>query len=116
MTAPLLYYDNLGATYLSSNPVFHARIKHVEFDFHFVKDWVINKSLTVPFILGKDQLADVLPKPLSTTRFHHLRSNLRLKYLPLDLMGSVRVMHAHAAIQSLQSMMMKRTQLVNEAL
>jgi hypothetical protein len=30
--------DNLGATYLLANPIFHARMKHIEVDFHFVRE------------------------------------------------------------------------------
>ena len=35
---PVLYYDNLSATYLAANPILHARTKHVEIDYHFVHE------------------------------------------------------------------------------
>ncbi|KAK2986043.1 hypothetical protein RJ640_000293 [Escallonia rubra] len=72
--APTLWCDNLGATYLSANPVFHARMKHIEIDFHFVRDKVRRKELQVKFISTMDQIADILTKGLSTTR-HQLLSN-----------------------------------------
>jgi hypothetical protein len=32
----LIYYDNVSTVYLSTNPVQHQPIKHVEIDLHFV--------------------------------------------------------------------------------
>jgi hypothetical protein len=54
----------LGATFLSANPVFHARIKHIEIDYHFVRERVANNSLAIRFISTKDQLADGFTKAL----------------------------------------------------
>ncbi|KAK1412849.1 hypothetical protein QVD17_34395 [Tagetes erecta] len=76
-TAPTLWCDNLGATYLSANHVFHARTKHVEIDFHFVREKVAQGKLAVQFISTQDQIADVFTKALPSQRFLLLRSKLQ---------------------------------------
>jgi len=44
-SAPIIWCDNLGATYLSANPIFHARTKHAEVDYHFVRNRVAKKEI-----------------------------------------------------------------------
>ena len=52
-------------TYLSANPVFHARTKHIEVDYHFVRERVAQKLLEIKFIPTGDQVADGFTKPLT---------------------------------------------------
>ena len=76
--ASCLWCDNLGATYLSANPVFHARTKHIEIDFHFVRERVAEKKLEIRFIPSKDHVADGFTKALPYKPFEAFKNNLNL--------------------------------------
>lgn len=41
-----LYYDNMEAIFIASNPVFHEITKHIEFDWHFVRDAILSRIST----------------------------------------------------------------------
>ena len=74
----ILWYDNLRATYLTANTLFHARIKHIEVDFHFMRNHVAEGKLLVHYLSTKDQIANIMKKTLMTLRFTFLRDKLRL--------------------------------------
>lgn len=77
-SSPVIYCDNVGATQLSANPIFHSRMKHVAVDYHFIRDQVQTGKLQVAHISSADQLADLLTKPLSTSQFQFLRDKIGL--------------------------------------
>nr|AAK02020.2 Putative gag-pol polyprotein [Oryza sativa]AAP52036.1 retrotransposon protein, putative, Ty1-copia subclass [Oryza sativa Japonica Group] len=83
-----LWCDNIGATYLSVNPVFHARTKHIEIDYHFVREQVAQKQLALQFVPSQDQVADGFTKALPVRQLQMFRNNLNL--VDLRLRGSVR--------------------------
>jgi hypothetical protein len=56
---PMLYYDNLSALRITINPVFHARSKYVELDYHFVGEQVALGLLTTQDISITDQVLNL---------------------------------------------------------
>jgi histone deacetylase 1/2 len=76
-----LWCNNLDAKYLSANPVFHARTKHIEVDYHFVRERVSKKLLEIEYIASEDQVADRFTKPLTVRHMELLKNNLNLSSL-----------------------------------
>ena len=68
-TPPIIYCDNVGATYLYSNPVFHSRMKHVAIDYHFIRDQVQLGVLRVNHVSQQINLSTLL-----LNRFHEAAS------------------------------------------
>jgi hypothetical protein len=60
--AARLWWNNIGAKYLSANPVFHGRSKHIEVDYHFVWERIFRKLLDIGFISSKNQVANGFAK------------------------------------------------------
>ncbi|KAL5546517.1 hypothetical protein UlMin_006204 [Ulmus minor] len=89
-STPIVWCDNMSASALASNPVYHARTKHIEIDVHFVRDKVLNKEIEVRYVPTHDQVADLLTKPMSHYRFQFLKDKLGVVELPSRLRGDVK--------------------------
>ena len=72
----VLYEDNQGAIALTKKPENHARTKHIDIRYHFVRDLVQKKEIEVDYCPTTDMLADIMTKGLSRPRFQDLCNKL----------------------------------------
>ncbi|GJV98016.1 hypothetical protein Tco_1549593, partial [Tanacetum coccineum] len=68
----LLYCDSKSAIAISCNPVQHSKTKHIDIQYHFIKEHVEKGPVEIYFVGTKYQLADLFTKALSKERFEYL--------------------------------------------
>ncbi|XP_042426028.1 uncharacterized mitochondrial protein AtMg00810-like [Zingiber officinale] len=73
-----IHRDNLSAIKLTSNPVFHARTKHIELEHHFIREKVLDRIIDMVAVKSEDNIADIFTKTLPKGAFEDLRSKLGL--------------------------------------
>ena len=73
---PTLFLDNLSATYLSTNRVFHSCMKHLAIDYHFDGDLVQWSERRVVHFSAGDQLVDALIESLSRPHLFYLYNKI----------------------------------------
>jgi transposase InsO family protein len=74
----ILYCDNQGAIELAQNASFHARSKHINIRYHFIRDGVGKGYVQLSYIETAENLADIFTKALSRTRHAYLLDALGL--------------------------------------
>ena len=76
MDPTVIYYDNQSCIKLSENPVFHDRSKHIDIQYHHLRDCVARKIMLLQYISTEEQDADILTKALSKCKFEFHRDRI----------------------------------------
>ncbi len=85
----VIYCDNFNNIQLAKNLVFHARTKHIEVHYHFIREKVLASEIDLIYVSTKDQVADIFTKVLGAEKHRRFRSMLAVMELELSLRGSV---------------------------
>ena len=71
-----LVYDNQAALHIASNSVFHEWTKHIEIDYHFIREKLVEGVIVTKFVNSNYQLADVFTKSIKSPQWNIFVTNL----------------------------------------
>ncbi|XP_055910669.1 uncharacterized protein LOC129945033 [Eupeodes corollae] len=73
-----LYCDNQNAIKLASTDAFHARSKHIDVRFHFLRNKIAAKKIDVKFVGTDEMTADILTKATFTPKHQYCTNKMGL--------------------------------------
>ena len=56
--------------------MFHDKSKHIEINYHYIRDMVQRGAVKLQYVATNEQIADVLTKPLAGVKFEYFREKL----------------------------------------
>ncbi len=85
----VIYYNNINSVLLANNQVYHARTKHIEVHYHFIREKVLAKEIDLIHVSTEDQVVDIFTKALGTDKLKNFQKMLSVLEVDLSLRGSV---------------------------
>ncbi|KAK1413456.1 hypothetical protein QVD17_35229 [Tagetes erecta] len=79
-----LFCDNMSSIYLANNPTFHARSKHIEVHYHFVREKVLEDKVDLKYVNTHHQVADVFTKSLPSVKLKEFREAMNMKMVDIE--------------------------------
>jgi len=72
----VIYCDNISSILLANDPVYHARTKHIEVHYHFIREKVLAKEIDLIHVSTKNQVVDIFIKALNINKLKRFRKML----------------------------------------
>ena len=79
INAKTLYTDNQSALALAKDPLYHSRTKHIDIQYHFIRERVQTEQINLQFAPTDDQLADALTKSVDKTKINKFTTEIGLQ-------------------------------------
>jgi phosphoribosyl-AMP cyclohydrolase len=73
--------DSQSAIFLAKNPTYHSKTKHIDIQYHFVRDMVEEKKVLLMKVDTLKNVADSLTKYVSTEKFSWCRGSMGIASL-----------------------------------
>ena len=68
-SATTIFTDSQSALAVARNPIFHARTKHIEVHYHYVRERLSTGEISLAYVPTQDNLADLFTKSLPCEKF-----------------------------------------------
>ena len=79
--AMILYCDSQSAIFLEKNLAYHSKTKHIDVQYHFVRDMVEENKVLLEKVDTLKNVVDSLTKSVSFENFSHCRETMGITAL-----------------------------------
>ncbi len=79
--ATSLMCDNQSSVKLTKNLILHAKTKHIEVQYHFIRENILSEEIELTHVSTNEQLVDIFTNPFGRIKFESMRSRLQIQSL-----------------------------------